>query len=491
QYYEYEIEKIVWTMQLRAQNTWPSDDLILKQDNTWSDSKTGSSKDIFSMKANFDSQGKLFSWTAQMVDISDNAGGGYWTGLFYLREYCTEVVQAVQEGKNITWTNRLWSERDPQYLITDLNYSLYGSNNQGSWPFGRISVSKTPDNWTRDTGGPLYIEDSDKRISGAPYSVAAGAPFSADGGNIGNICSDYNRSCSDGCIENTYCIGNWPIPDGHTIASEAIFGFDSGIGITKLREVFANLYQGWTWEEESGSYKPFSNFGWGLLIDNFNWLTLIGGPFEDRKSNAPQVASVSEVIDNMITINNQEGGPINGTGGSLIVDLDFYAWADANQMPIKNITVDWSGTSLEGMQVNSGKISSKNYKPVCDNLSFGDINDACTDEYLQYQYIYVCGGQDSNGWEADFNGSECSGVCCFKPRVRIQDNWGWCTGEARWCSNETKDKLRCSTGVKRGWPCSVQSDCNPTGIIPTDYKCSDAGDGGGWISYDGIITVSE
>ena len=170
--------------------------------------------------------------------------------------------------------------------------------------------------------------------------------------------------------------------------------------------------------------------------------TLISG-------NAPQVASVDKNLGK-ITVNDQEGGDITYEIGSNL-NLAFYAWADANQMPIRWITVDWSGTSLNDME-NTVEVISKNYKWFCDETSFADISDACTVGYLQYQRIINECKKNSSGWEADLEGEgpSCDKTCCFKPRVRIQDNWGWCTDGAMWCNGDL---------------------------------------GGGWVSYGGIITV--
>ena len=53
QYYEYEIEKIVWKMRARAAQNWPSNDIVLPKDNNWSVTNTGTAKDGFHMQGEF------------------------------------------------------------------------------------------------------------------------------------------------------------------------------------------------------------------------------------------------------------------------------------------------------------------------------------------------------------------------------------------------------------------------------------------------------
>jgi hypothetical protein len=111
---------------------------------------------------------------------------------------------------------------------------------------------------------------------------------------------------------------------------------------------------------------------------------------------------------------------------------------------------------------------------------FGNSSDACESNYFEFSHVYTCDGAASVGGAANVcngagaTGYRCSGnpevtcrgvadttscaqgdrcildlatktgcwdtvagSCHFTPRVLIEDNWGWCTGECRYTSSTT------------------------------------------------------
>ncbi|OQX71464.1 hypothetical protein B6D52_01490, partial [Candidatus Parcubacteria bacterium 4484_255] len=80
---------------------------------------------------------------------------------------------------------------------------------------------------------------------------------------------------------------------------------------------------------------------------------------------------------------------------------------------------------------------------------------ACVDKYFSFNHTYICQGRDDPNW----NRYACAGMCCFRPKVYIKDNWGWCAGDP---------------GVYAGWDASNNAK-----------HCKDEPDAG--ISYGGII----
>ncbi|MDD5221944.1 MAG: hypothetical protein PHY10_02085 [Patescibacteria group bacterium] len=146
--------------------------------------------------------------------------------------------------------------------------------------------------------------------------------------------------------------------------------------------------------------------------------------------------------------------------------IKFYAWADANQMPVREIAIDWTGGSRPSIFDNNSIIA-KNHKDacptkcmrdgfcrdknnnkvscdsidaiVCNNINdcpaggvgqgpatceitnFGDSYDACATQFWQFNHLYIC-TKDSDYYDPQ------RGACIFKPRVFVRDNWGWCSG---------------------------------------------------------------
>jgi hypothetical protein len=218
---------------------------------------------------------------------------------------------------------------------------------------------------------------------------------------------------------------------------------------------------------------------------------------------SPQTASVIKTGDeyaigpklNTIGIGTQSAGEIKASQ-SYEANLMFYAWADKNAMPIREIAIDWFG---DGTKVDKYEVMAKNHKPNCclDNNNciklscaeencaeslgsveyikiygsecnsgectannFGNIPDACEQGFFQFNYVFSCNGVGSLGWEEH----GCDNACCFIPKVYIKDNWGWCNG-----------------GTSGAGVYAVDSSGNPKSCTTTS---------GAGVSYDGKIKVT-
>jgi len=197
----------------------------------------------------------------------------------------------------------------------------------------------------------------------------------------------------------------------------------------------------------NGGEPCFNNDDCIFDADGMIYSPIVGGGWDERESassadNAPTIASVDMSTCDQNDICDTAGldkVTINGMNDMIIekeksypVSLKFFAWANENQMPIRDITIDWIGDKPENVKKIEYDVVLKNYKPcsaepcVCGNspLSFGDSAGGCITKYLNFTYIYNCEGENSPGW----NAHGCSNMCCFKPTVYIRDNWGWCDG---------------------------------------------------------------
>jgi len=222
--------------------------------------------------------------------------------------------------------------------------------------------------------------------------------------------------------EGTKCVSSDGIPADSPIRND----------LTKLKDIFSliNLDESKRFNKET------------MLYENENPDPEWNYMFTDSsESYAPKVASVDMSTCNderqcnqlnldSLTIGIQDTVNI-ARPQNYIAPLRFYAWADTNHMPIRNITIDWLGDKSQEELIRSYFVVAQNHKPKskCDDSTFGSsLNEACTDKYFQFGYTYHCENSDSIGWE---NSQICPGVtnaCCFKPTVYIKDNWDWCNG---------------------------------------------------------------
>ena len=205
----------------------------------------------------------------------------------------------------------------------------------------------------------------------------------------------------------------------------------------------------------------------------------------------------------------------------------FYAYnPNGEQMPLREVLVDWDGNVTPGAGYTSGAQGKyKNRKHICasskvcsggttanractadidcggsgatcvDNLmyNFGDTTpQACiqdapnTEGYFSFTKVYLCTGNETacsagvntNCFDATALGSE-GGACVFTPKVFVKDNWEWCTGsnglgkwggtdcattsDAAWLPSAQPTPKVCNGGANAGKICSTNADCGGSG----------------------------
>jgi hypothetical protein len=213
---------------------------------------------------------------------------------------------------------------------------------------------------------------------------------------------------------------------------------------TDAAQIFARASTVYGWDNGSGSYSTNQSArSWDLRGSTQGSLGTTGGVGVPA---APQVKAVcfnnagqtEECSGNGFTIRT-EAGSVNSQSTSNVdilsgsaVSILFYAYnPNGEQMPLREVRVDWVGNQLSGDQAGSdGKY--KNRKHIClastdPNYTFGDSPNACIGDtpqqpaYFVFTRVYTCSiggtGYDSN-----------KGYCEFNPKVYVKDNWDWCTG---------------------------------------------------------------
>jgi len=218
--------------------------------------------------------------------------------------------------------------------------------------------------------------------------------------------------------------------------------------------LFAKSYKKQTFDINTYTYNESTTDNWNVTVPG-----KINSSYDHLY---PQVASVIQTTSKdytigkagKITINNKDEGSVSGVK-MLPVSLKFYAWADKDHMPIREVQVDWDDDDDDETISGSSEMMAKNHKPICcesnvrcnnlngqantdslydrisivgdkcdgeECLNFGNIPDACIsttakgekgNAYFLFYHIYFCE-----------EGKECS----FNPKVYVKDNWGWCNG---------------------------------------------------------------
>lgn len=225
-------------------------------------------------------------------------------------------------------------------------------------------------------------------------------------------------------------------------------------GVDYLSELFASVAGDYRYDLQAGSYVqelvpyPGSN------------ITQTGGTYGQipvppevhpvgicGTGKSKGVTGCEEPPELGITINSNNTTFVTPSS-SIKASMDFYMFADPNQMPLREVTLDW-GTGLDANPIigffrnQRGLISGS---PQCFDLTspsttdYGLIRDqTCDNAYFHAEGSYYCKDKTDTNWE---NTGRCladagvaangetfpHGCCVYEPRVRLKDNWGWCNG---------------------------------------------------------------
>jgi hypothetical protein len=243
----------------------------------------------------------------------------------------------------------------------------------------------------------------------------------------------------------------------------------------------------------------------------------------EAEERAPVIVSVGNCIgtecyegkENAFSLENQTSGDITAMG-SKQVDVNFFVYAQPNQMPLRNIIVDWGddfagiSSAIDALPWPTGSQSGstannnfyKNYRgldsvgdPECDDGDeWGKTSATCATSYVSFSHAYLCTAGQIEQYaarECEYDpdtgrlvNSPCieNGSCVFQPRVYAVDNWEWCTGT-------------CEAGEDGTSECwGKKAECNfafcPSENLSNDCVDKDAGKlSNPWINYDGYIIL--
>lgn len=228
-------------------------------------------------------------------------------------------------------------------------------------------------------------------------------------------------------------------------------------------------------------------------------------------------ATCVEGPENAITLNGKNNGIQEGDG-FFTASVKFYAAANADQLPLRRVVVDWGDGKLMGGGRKSftGDYTSddnffKNARgfqrgtttEICSlETEWGMTEESCTPSYFQAAHVYSCRNRsalpncstvrkDADGLPMIACFDTERDACAFRPRVHIRDNWGFCAGTCQ-LSSDDDNSARCyaGDGAELGSTSPFNDECdirtfndNPI-VTGTALGLADP-----WVYYDGVIYV--
>lgn len=468
-------------------------------------------------------------------------------GEFYAA--CEEVVRVVDGAahKGYPWTDRLLG---PNAETTTLTSPVPGLD---------LVLDTDPGPYGLTTEDPVTTDpDPEDGIDNWPYVVATCEDITVE--NLHQPSGQPPESCV-GSNQTTYTQGgsvaNDPSPDladrfnpsspmaRSLVDFSYLRGFSdranwsaatiAGNAFELINQIFAGVDIGvsdneYVWNDADGNGN--GDTAWPNVDRKYSEKTFDGD--EDvraEEGNPPKVWSLlngtcvgtqcEEGDENSLTLNDQSVGDHEGNE-FFRAYLKFYAAADANQLPIRRVIIDWGDGSDpdadgdEPMPNFQGSDSADNFYKnhrgldsgsdisICDlNNEWGQQPESCDPNYFSYSHVYTCEPEviednerecvEENGkitnspcWIETAVSGPSDRVCVFQPRVHVRDNWGWCTGT---CTAGSDDD---SEGCYEG---DDYETLNQDDIDESRSECAYAapnipGDPvDPWVYYDGTVTV--
>jgi hypothetical protein len=370
----------------------------------------------------------------------------------------------------------------------------------------------------------------DQIIKGTCKNYADGSACESNEQCQPNVCINGLFNIDGAIVEGSNCVSKPAYPKASSGA-----GFKATDAIARLKQIFAksfheDLMEFTDDENPQGSYETSKD-----AVAKTTWKWDERATANGTSPKPPIVTSVGKCVgasclegkNGKFSVNNQDSGTILGLGAKH-TSVTFFVQADKNQMPLRNIVIDWGddkqGVTKVGTGISwpKGKISGsitldnfyKNYrglnpksptKSLCDSdiLGFGGSSEACYSGYKLFgPHDYTCTNSDilalqqagricqtsPDSKTGSIVTSPCvekvgeDNVCVFQPRVHAADNWGWCTGYCD-ANKEGENTTACFSQE-----CDISK-------YPSDGsdKFLDSKDGGKivnpWVYYEGTIKI--
>ncbi len=458
---------------------------------------------------------------------------------------CAEVLNVVDSATDIGYpfTDRILNDSQ-NYMISDDTYSnMQYERTTTPEPFGVI----TTDLSARDNSDPPIIAASCADLADASdvyRNFDTIVPPLGDSLNSCDSLIDYSDKVAESYPGNalarawvSFTLSIQKVTHGTFSVKTSMWSVLPSVGaaeeaFTRISKIFAKADIGtddnlstWVgeWSSDGGDALGYQTAA-TTSDDGYDVYDVRGA-----EGNPPKVWALSnstcdgtqceEGDEGALTLNDQNSGDLEGTGGFYRAYLKFYAAADKNQLPIRRVIVDWGDNKQSGA-VDGGNFY-KNHRgyqdgtttSICDTdpnestYEWGMNGDSCDPNYFSYNHNYTCNDSLILGMDAcvDANTdgindvSPCMAVtdegsfCVFTPKVHVRDNWGWCTGSCVDASTDSIINHEADASNNGGAGCfdsvgtisatSIQSECNYESY-PLNASNNDP-----WVHYQGAVYV--
>lgn len=474
----------------------------------------------FAIGLDFNEDGEFLGYISRYCGSFRGSNGIQTAVIATLKDQCLGMASIYDPANeadpnnpsNKAWTDRVWRYSSYQFDLGGFSSRdlLLGTSKQ---PFATLSDVRSEDLAQANILRAYTFDDARR---GTPLSCPTGK---ANNGsyinNSGRIRGSDIMSRLFGCDAMVSPLGNYDYGYDDSLRSSIAVGLESRTAAKDaiLNQLFAKIFQ-WNFYGQN-EFTSFLNYE--QLVEN-DGANRISGPDLDNSEftggaqlapprvhalnpdtcGATNLSAVTEDctagFPNTFSINGHTGlGVTYGNTrdnpralyafGKYFATARFFAFADHNRMPIRQVVMDWNDGGGANSQLSS-KGRYQNRKPFCapqddasgigecrvngtlngvtcendaqcsifpgttscdtNTRSFGNSPRACQEGYFQYSYTYTCTDADYASFGTLLSDPQIDDslrnviattheldpattqVCVYRPRVQIKDNWGFC-----------------------------------------------------------------
>lgn len=381
----------------------------------------GASNNEIGARARFSDSGLLVGIDFRLTDSSDGTGGINMKVSFFYKETCTTLVKVADSGVTVPWASRLATRG---YAVSDLLYKY----TKDFAPYGGAvnPSADAPDTWFTKLNAEAPITD-DTQFSAPQYQSRSGSPFACKGGcdvkicigggRSGQLCGNNPALCREEAVRGDptskgVCQGvqssatakgpqsysNTPTntnPFYAELRAQRLFA--QSLGVFRWQHLCSNLTTKFCVSDtdcDLGSGNTGQCQGTYLSSASGGWT-----PPDNRCANDPRPAAFDPVNQTDYCGIPPTAGNVKVNGSTIgttirssgFVTLTFTTTADAEQVPIQHILIDWGeGRAPEALD--------KTLAPQPDAAN-----------PMVFTHTYTC----------------TQSTCTYTPHIQVQDNWGW------------------------------------------------------------------
>lgn len=472
----------------------------------------------------FNKDGEFLGYVSKYCHSQNGRGGINFATVAVLNNVCTEFTQVYEPSQkligttNKAWTQRIWEQSSYQHE----DYGGLLKRPQPTPPFGSLKIGAS------DLTNSLKLRKYsfiDKDTDGIPYACRGAFGPSTDrilGADTGNcdalLAFEEDDNYNSGLVSQI---------SGKTEV-QARTALQKLFALSFSRKIYAGVDQNGLKYTSQGKEDKANVGARPPRIFSINPFTCIPG--SGRECTAAEENNITIGRRNYTATDyDGDGSADEDKNADGIIDpiiakgyytaiVNFFAYADDNQMSIRRVMVDWDfGKSI----TNAGKMGMyKNRKPFCEFESkepkhclganaadtgltcretadcttalgtgyvcevldegfskFGDLSRACQPGYFEFTHQYTCSGEDLSDTDIARtvgsldpaiverlklqNLSEEDEVCVYVPKVQVLDNWGWCNGTCNGVNGCYNDKKVGTAPIYECAPTNQLGSSNP------------------------------